>query len=156
MKIKLLTIGEKMPRWLEDGVADFTKRLPSDLGFELHRLPMAKRTKNKGAVQYKAEEAKTLLAASAKSTRRIALDVQGKSISTDALVSKLEQWQLEGETVALYIGGPDGLDQSVLSDCHEKWSLSAMTMPHPIAQLVLVEQIYRAWSITQGHPYHRA
>lgn len=156
MKLRLLTIGEKMPSWVEQGVKEYTKRLPSDLGFDLLRLPMAKRAKNKSVAQYKTEEAKTLLAAAEKCQRYIALDVKGKSISTENLVTKLTDWQQNGDQIALFIGGPDGLDRSILDQCHEKWSLSAMTMPHPIAQLVLVEQVYRAWSVTQGHPYHRA
>lgn len=155
MKLKLLTIGEKMPSWVETGVAEYTKRLPQDLGFELLRLPMAKRAKNKSVNQYKKQEADTLLNASDKSTRIIALDVLGKSISTETLTDKIVSWRQNADQVSLIIGGPDGLDPSVLSVANEKWSLSAMTMPHPIAQLVLVEQIYRAWSITQGHPYHR-
>jgi len=156
VKLKLLTIGEKMPSWVEQGVEEYKKRLPADMGFELLRLPMSKRTKNKNAAIYKQEEAKTLTAAADKCNRVIALDVKGKAMTTELLVKKLTSWRQEGDSVALIIGGPDGIDAPLLQKADEKWSLSGMTMPHPIAQLVLVEQIYRAWSVTQGHPYHRA
>lgn len=155
MKIKLLAIGDKMPAWVDTGVQEYARRLPPELGFELQALPMSKRAKTKSVQTYKTEEAQTLSAAASKATKIIALDVAGKHLSTEKLVDKLQTWRQYGDDVALLVGGPDGLDQTLLQRADERWSLSDLTLPHPIVRVIFVEQLYRAWSITQGHPYHR-
>lgn len=144
-----------MPAWVNQGLAEYTKRLPKELGFELVSLPMSKRAKTKSVTTYKTEEAKTFEQALSKATRVIALDVKGKAVSTESLVTKIKQWQLNSDTVALLIGGPDGIDQSLLQKADERWSVSDMTLPHPLVRILFVEQIYRAYSIIKGHPYHR-
>ena len=144
-----------MPSWLNAGVEEYTRRLPSELGFELHGLPMSKRGKTKSVQNYKSEEATALRNAASKCNRLIALDVKGRTLSTEMLVDKLQAWRQNGDNVALLVGGPDGLDDELLQASHERWSLSGLTLPHPVVRVLLVEQLYRAWSITQGHPYHR-
>lgn len=155
MKIKLLAIGDKMPAWVNDAVDEYTKRLPRDFLFEIIGLPMSKRSKTKSVANYQHEEAATLKQAAAKATKVIALDVKGKSLSTELLVANIQQWQLQGDDVCILVGGPDGIDASLLAGVDARWSLSGLTLPHPVVRLVFAEQIYRAWSIIQGHPYHR-
>lgn len=144
-----------MPAWVDTGVHEYTRRLPSELGFELQSLPMSKRSKTKSVQNYKTEEGQVLRNAASKSTRVIAFDVTGKTLSTQMLVDKLQAWRLNGDDVSLLVGGPDGLDNDLVKSADERWSLSGLTLPHPVVRVIFVEQLYRAWSITQGHPYHR-
>lgn len=155
MKIKLVAVGEKMPAWVNEAVDEYQRRLPKELGFELVSVAMSKRSKTKSVQNYKTEEAEQIRAATAKCSKVIALEVLGKAVSTEQIVNKMDQWRGCGDTVALLVGGPDGLDEGLSAAAHERWSLSGLTLPHPLVRVMLVEQIYRAWSFSQGHPYHR-
>lgn len=144
-----------MPKWVQEAYQDYAKRLPKTCSLNLIELPMAVRGKTGSVVLYKQEEAKRILAALPKHVRLVALDEKGVQPSTLQLSDKLAEWLGGGQDVALIVGGPDGLDDVIRSQAHWLWSLSNLTLPHPLVRVVLAEQIYRAWSILQHHPYHR-
>ncbi len=144
-----------MPAWVEDGVAEYRKRLPAEIQLDIRELPMAKRGKTTDIRRAIAQEGEALLAAVPKGDVVIALDVLGKSVSTESLAASLRQWQMEGDNISILVGGPDGLAAECLSAARQKWSLSAMTLPHPLVRVVFAEQLYRAWTILANHPYHR-
>lgn len=155
MKVSLISVGGKMPRWVDEAYGEYAKRLPKEIQPKLIDLPLANRNKNSNTEKLRQDEGKQILAAIPKGAKLIALDVLGRSLSTYDLKNKVERWQMDGDHVCIVIGGPDGLSQECLQTAHEKWSLSAMTMPHPLVRVFLIEQLYRAWSITQNHPYHK-
>ncbi len=147
-----------MPAWVQQGYAEYAKRMPRELQPNLLELPLANRSKNANTQLLKATEAESILATVANlpgHRRLIALDVQGKSVTTEVLAEKMRRWQMEGMSPCLIIGGPDGLDKTVLQRAEEKWSLSGLTLPHPLVRVLIMEQLYRAWTITQNHPYHK-
>lgn len=155
MKIRLLAVGSKMPDWVTKGFQEYTKRLPAEVAFELIELPMGHRGKGADLARAIRQEGDAMLAAIPKGDRVIALEVQGRSWSTEQLAQQLEDWQMDGRNVSLLVGGPDGLDPRCVSAADQKWSLSALTLPHPLVRVLLAEQVYRAWTIIQGHPYHK-
>lgn len=145
-----------MPAWVQQGYEEYARRLPKDLSPKLIELPLANRSKATNSEKIKQLEGEQILAALPKSAHMIALDVLGKSISTYDLAESLSQWQMAGTDISLVIGGPDGLSAACKSRANTLWSLSALTMPHPLVRVVLIEQLYRAWTITQNHPYHKS
>lgn len=155
MKLSIVSVGTKMPRWVQDGYDEYAKRMPKELNPELVELPLANRSKASSVAKMKEQEGQSILAALPKSGRVVMLDVLGKSLSTPALAKKIDSWKMEGDKVSIVIGGPNGLSQACLDRADEKWSLSALTLPHPLVRVVLIEQLYRAWSILQNHPYHK-
>lgn len=156
MKIKILSIGTKMPSWVNEGVSEYVKRLPKDMSFEIVELPLAARTKNADIKRLVNKETESLLSNIQSQDHVIALEVKGQNWSTEKLAANLESWQMNGQNVVFLIGGPDGLGEACRQRANQLWSLSALTLPHPIVRVVLAEQIYRAWTVTQNHPYHRA
>ncbi len=155
MKISLISVGGKMPGWISEGYNEYAKRLPKEINPKMIDLPLANRNKNSNTEKLKADEGKQILAALPKGSIMVALDVEGKALSTQGLTQKIQNWQMQGTHVSLVIGGPDGLSKECLKHASELWSLSALTMPHPLVRVVLIEQLYRAWTITQNHPYHK-
>ncbi|WP_227429131.1 23S rRNA (pseudouridine(1915)-N(3))-methyltransferase RlmH [Psychrobacter sp. I-STPA6b] len=160
MKARLLTVGNKMPNWVESGFNDYFKRIQPMLSTELVELTPAKRAKNPSSAnlaQYREQEGSAILSAHASASREQlwVLDVKGKMLSTEALADKLADAMLQGDDIALVIGGADGVSPEVLANADFKWSLSALTLPHPLVRVVLMEQLYRAMSINHNHPYHR-
>ena len=149
-----------MPAWVEQGCNDYFQRFPADWQVRLQEVPLQPRSKSQSTAVTRRRETERLFAAAADCQRAIVLDEKGRHISTQQLVRQLEEWQLQGGETALLVGGPDGIDWPVAAD-HPlvsqsgKWSLSALTLPHPLVRVLLAEQLYRAWSIMQGHPYHR-
>lgn len=144
-----------MPAWVADGVGEYSKRLPAELNFEVTEIALGKRGKGadlKRAIKLEGEQ---MLAAIGERDHVIALDVQGKSWTTEGLATHLADWQREGDSICLLVGGPDGLAPACLQRARQRWSLSALTMPHPLVRIVLAEQLYRAWTINNNHPYHR-
>jgi 23S rRNA (pseudouridine1915-N3)-methyltransferase len=144
-----------MPAWVENGYQDYIRRLPTGLNVELREIPLARRRKDETTDRAVRQEGKSMLKAVMPGDQVIALAVDGESWSSTQLARHLRTWQESGGDVSFLIGGPDGLDQSCLQSAHKKWSLSAMTLPHSLARIMLAEQLYRAWSINAGHPYHR-
>jgi 23S rRNA (pseudouridine1915-N3)-methyltransferase len=151
----MVAVGQKMPSWVDEGFQEYAKRITDDCQLELVELPMQKRMKNNNVEQLKDKEGKAILDALKPSERLVVLDVLGKAVSTPQLAGLLLEWQRDGRNVAMVIGGPDGLSDSVLKRADNSISLSKLTLPHPMVRVILAEQIYRAWSINHGHPYHR-
>ncbi len=159
MKLRILAIGQKMPDWVNSGYHDFAKRLGGSLHVQLLELPMARRGKNDHPADLERHcqlEGEAILAALSPRDVLIALEVGGRNLSTQALSATMAGWMQDGTDVALAIGGPDGLSPAVRDKAAWHWSLSPLTLPHPLVRLVVIEQLYRAQSMLQGHPYHRA
>ncbi len=155
MRIRLLAVGQKMPSWVESGYQEYCKRLPAEFQLELVELAPGYRGKGADLARAIRSEGDAMLSAMGKNEHVVALDVKGKSWSTEQLAQHADQWRMEGANVCLLVGGPDGLDPRCLEKAHQKWSLSALTLPHPLVRVVLAEQIYRAWTLLKGHPYHK-
>lgn len=145
-----------MPRWVQEGFEHYAKRLPPTCRLRLVEVPAGRRGKNADVARLVHEETQRLLAATPERARVIALEVTGRAWSTQALASRLDAWLHEGRDVALLVGGPDGLGDAARAAASLTWSLSPLTLPHPMVRVLLAEQLYRAWSILQNHPYHRA
>ena len=144
-----------MPDWVEKAFTNYAQRLPKDCSLELIEISAAKRSKNQLATRWMEKEGQLILKAIDPSDWVVALDVKGKNWSTQQLAEQITRWQGNGCNVALLVGGPDGLSPDCLNRANSRWSLSALTMPHPLVRVVLSEAIYRAWSVTVNHPYHR-
>ena len=144
-----------MPDWVCRGYEEYAKRISGDCQLELVELPVQKRNKNSNIEQLKAREGKAILDSLKSSERLVVLDVKGREVTTEQLAGRLQEWQMDGRHVAIVIGGPDGIDTDVLQKADEKLSLSRLTLPHPMVRVLVAEQLYRAWSINHGHPYHR-
>ncbi|AMO69532.1 ribosomal RNA large subunit methyltransferase H [gamma proteobacterium BDW918] len=155
MRVSLICIGTKMPAWVEEGVAEYRKRLPAEIQFDIKELPLPKRGKNTDIRRAIAQEGDAMTAAISAGDRVIALDVLGKAVSTESLAEALANWQMDGDNISILVGGPDGLSPACLALAKQKWSLSAMTLPHPLVRVLFAEQLYRAWTINNNHPYHR-
>lgn len=155
MRIKVIAIGTRMPAWVEQGTAEYLKRLPKELGLEIVELPLGFRSKNQPVQKAVQTEGNSMLQAIPANDQVIALDVNGSPLSTEKLARHIGQWQHSGNNFSLLIGGPDGLAGDCLARADMRWSLSALTLPHPLIRVILVEQFYRAWSINAGHPYHK-
>ena len=156
MKIHLLAIGTKMPDWVTQAYNEYAHRLPAKCTLHLKEIPAEKRSKNSNINAIMQKEADKLKAAIPNNCRVVALDVKGQSWSTEKLAIRLQDWMMGGQDIALLVGGPDGLTDELLALAQEKWSLSKLTFPHPLVRVILAEQIYRAFTITENHPYHRA
>jgi len=145
-----------MPDWVEVASNDYAKRLPAEIKINLILLPLIKRGKNPDIPRIIRDESRKILAAIPEGSLLVVLDVVGKSISTMKLSAILEGWLQQAQDVSIVIGGPDGVSDELLAEASLKLSLSALTFPHPLVRIILLEQIYRAWSILNNHPYHRA
>ena len=155
MRIRVIAVGTKMPKWVEQGVDEYTKRLPPELKLEFKEIALGKRGKGADIQRAIHSEGQQMLAAIGQYDRVIALDVLGKPWPTEKLAGELQNWQLEGDNISLLVGVPDGLAAECLQRASQRWSLSALTLPHPLVRIVLAEQLYRAWTINSHHPYHR-
>lgn len=154
MRLLIVAVGQRVPDWAQTAWDDYAKRFPPELKIELKAVktePRGSRT----VEQLMAAERKRIEEAIPRGTRIVALDERGTVLSTLALASKLKDWQLGGTDVALVIGGPDGLEPAFRQAAHERIRLSDLTLPHAMVRVLLVEQLYRAWSINANHPYHR-
>ncbi len=156
MRVRLVSVGTRMPAWVKAGFEEYSKRIRQDLGFELVEVPLSTRSKTSTAAQYRAKEAKAILAKIRNEDYVVALEVTGRTLGTEALAGQLEEFRAQGRNLCLLIGGPDGLDTACLDRADARWSLSALTLPHTLARLLVVEQLYRASTLLQGHPYHRS
>ncbi|WP_286233144.1 23S rRNA (pseudouridine(1915)-N(3))-methyltransferase RlmH [Thalassotalea sediminis] len=155
MRITLFAVGNKMPSWVAQGFAEYQRRFPRDLSFELVEITPGKRGKNADIARILDKEGQQMLAAIPKGSRIVTLEVTGKPLTTPQLASNLEKWQLDGRDVALLVGGPEGLAPACIQASEQKWSLSPLTLPHPMVRVLIAESLYRAWSINNNHPYHR-
>jgi 23S rRNA (pseudouridine1915-N3)-methyltransferase len=155
MQIDLIAVGKRMPSWIESGFKEYAKRLPKNINFKLIEINPAIRSKNNIAENFKLKEEENINAALAPNSIIIALDEHGKSISSQSLADKLQTWNDENQHISLIIGGADGLSDAIKNKANQLWSLSEMTLPHGLVRVMIIEQLYRAWTITQNHPYHR-
>lgn len=155
MRISLVAVGTRMPGWVEQGVAQYSKRLPRELKWEVREVPLSARGKSTDLVRAVEQEGERMLAAVPASDRIVALDVEGSAWNTEELTVRLGDWMRSGHDLSLLVGGPDGLAPGALVRAQQRWSLSPLTLPHPLVRIVVAEQLYRAWSILQNHPYHR-
>ncbi|MDR5867076.1 23S rRNA (pseudouridine(1915)-N(3))-methyltransferase RlmH [Halomonas koreensis] len=155
MRVRLLAVGTRMPDWVTRGVEEYRKRLPRDFALELEEIAPGPRGKNADTRRAVSQEAERIRARLKGDERLVALEVGGKAWSTEQLARQAEDWRLEGRDVALLVGGPDGLDPALSAAADQRWSLSPLTLPHPLVRILLAEQLYRAWTLMVGHPYHR-
>ena len=154
MKLLIVAVGLRVPDWAQTAWDDYAKRFPPELKVELKAVKTEPRGSKTLPTLYAAERQR-IEAAIPKGSRTVVLDERGTNLSTPALASRLTQWQLGGDDVALVIGGPDGLAPEFRQSAHERIRLSDLTLPHAMARVLLIEQLYRAWSINANHPYHR-
>ncbi len=155
MNIHLIAAGNRMPEWVQQGFAEYARRLPAECRLQLVEIPVARRGKSAVLSRLLGEEAKRICAAIPKGALVVALDQRGAMWDTPQLAAKLKGWLQGGRDVALLVGGPDGLAPECLARADGAWSLSPLTLPHPLVRIVVAEQLYRGWSILQNHPYHR-
>ena len=144
-----------MPDWVEKGFAEYAKRMPPECRLNLVEIPAGKRGKNVDTGKLIEQEGQRMLASIPKNTRVIAMDVVGNFWSTEKLAIQMSDWMQGGQDVVLLVGGPEGLAEECRKLGQPGWSLSALTLPHPLVRIVLAEQLYRAISILKNHPYHK-
>ncbi|MBA2711105.1 MAG: 23S rRNA (pseudouridine(1915)-N(3))-methyltransferase RlmH [Tatlockia sp.] len=154
-KITLICCGNKMPSWVNEGVYEFSKRLQEFVSLNVIEIPLIKRGKTSDLSRIFEKEATLMVAAIPNGARVIALEITGDSFNSEKLALKLEQLQQISSHLCFLIGGPEGLSPVLLARAEENWSLSQLTMPHPLVRIVLLEALYRAWSIINNHPYHK-
>lgn len=155
MQLIIAAVGHRMPGWIEDGFNEYAKRMPPECRIHLKEIKPIERSGSRTAETVMAQERVRIEAAIPKTSRIVALDERGRDLSTAQLSQLLTQWQQDGRDVTFVIGGADGLDAGFKSKADLLVRLSSLTLPHGMVRVVLAEQLYRAWSITQNHPYHR-
>jgi 23S rRNA (pseudouridine1915-N3)-methyltransferase len=155
MKIRILAIGSRPDGWVQDGTRMYLDRLPPQLKPEIVEIPLSTRSSNGDPVVAMNKEGRRILERLKPGEHVVTLDVLGKAWSSEGLARELARWQAEHSALALVIGGPEGLSPEVKARANQSWSLSALTFPHGMVRVILMEQLYRAWTILQGHPYHK-
>lgn len=155
MHTRIIAVGDHMPAWVAAGFAEYRKRLSHVLPIDLVEIAPGARGKGRAVARAIAEEGTAACAALPRDARLVALDGRGKPWSSEELAARLGRWRMEGRDLAFLIGGPDGHAPEVLARADARWSLGALTLPHMLVRLVVVEQLYRATTILAGHPYHR-
>ncbi|CAI8769548.1 23S rRNA (pseudouridine(1915)-N(3))-methyltransferase RlmH [Methylococcus capsulatus] len=155
MQLNLVCVGERMPSWVNEGYEEYARRLPRECALMLREIAPGKRTRNCDIQRILADEGQRMLAAVGGNAHIVTLDVGGKAWSTRELAEVLARWLREGRDIALLVGGPDGLSDACRQRAAESWSLSRMTFPHPLVRVIVAEQLYRAWTLLNNHPYHR-
>lgn len=156
MDLTVAAVGTRMPAWVEQAWKEYARRFPRGLNLVLREIPLARRARNADVAALRRAEGEALLGAVPAGHRTVALDENGRQWSTVELAERLEGWMREEHGVCFLVGGPDGLSGDCRRRADETWSLGRLTLPHPLVRAVLAEQLYRAWTITQNHPYHRS
>jgi 23S rRNA (pseudouridine1915-N3)-methyltransferase len=154
MKLWLVAVGQRQPAWADAAYQEFAKRFPPELRLELKACKAEPRS-GRSELQLMAAEAQRIEAALPRGVRRVVLDERGDRMSTRQLAARLQAWMSDGRDVALIVGGPDGLDATLKASADETLRLSDLTLPHAFVRVLLAEALYRAWSVTVNHPYHR-
>lgn len=155
MHIRLVAVGDRQPPWVVTAFSGYVARLPRQWRFRLDEIPAAQRRKNDPQGAASAAEGEKVLASIRPAERVILLAETGKQFSSRELATHVQSWQSGGDDLAFVIGGPDGVSADVTRRANLAWSLSRLTLPHGLARVLFAEQLYRAWSLTAGHPYHR-
>jgi 23S rRNA (pseudouridine1915-N3)-methyltransferase len=156
LRILVVAVGVRMPAWVTEAVDEYTGRMPADYAIQWREIRPEPRDGRGSAPIWMQREADRIRTALPPGAHRVVLDERGRDIDTRELAQSLSRWRESGRSTALIIGGPDGLDAQLRSEAHETVRLSSLTLPHPMVRVLLAEQLYRAWSILAGHPYHRA
>lgn len=156
MNIHLIAVGNKMPRWVQEGYQEYARRLPTECALKLAEIGAIHRGKNADIPRITRDEGKQILKAIPRGSRVVAMEVTGRGWTTEDLSRQLYSWMQGGQDISLLVGGPDGLAADCRQRADQLWSLSPLTLPHPLVRIVIAEQLYRAWSILKNHPYHRA
>lgn len=155
MQISLIAVGQKMPAWVNQGYAEYARRMPPECGLQLIEIPLIRRTRAGDVGRMIDREGEQMLAAVKKDTLVVAMEVTGKPWSTPQLAEHIAGWMQSGRNIALLVGGPEGLAPACRQKADLMWSLSNLTLPHPLVRVVIAEQLYRALSILKHHPYHK-
>ena len=156
MHIRLIAVGDRQPSWVDSAFENYLQRLPRQWQFRLYLIATARRSKNSSAETAKIAEGHKVLAKIKASEYVVVLDESGKEFSSQEFASRLNDWQSDGRDLTFVIGGPDGISEACMDRADLRWSLSRLTLPHGLARVLFAEQLYRAWSLTTGHPYHRS
>lgn len=156
MKVSLLTISHKQPAWVHEACLEYERRLPREWSFQVQEVKPDARTSGVTKEKVQAVEAQRLRAAAAKGARLVALDERGDAWSTQQFANWMRRWQQDGRDIAFLIGGADGLDPELRAAAEQRVSLSAMTLPHGLVRVLVIEQLYRVSALLSGHPYHRS
>jgi 23S rRNA (pseudouridine1915-N3)-methyltransferase len=154
MRLRLVAVGTRMPGWVTQGFQEYAGRMPRECRLELREVALGRRTRSGDVTRAMTDEGERLLAAT-EGCLRVCLDVRGTAVDTPALAGRLAHWMQDGQDLALLVGGPDGLAEACLAAAQWRWSLSPLTLPHGLVRVLLAEQMYRAWTVLSGHPYHR-
>lgn len=155
MRIHLIAVGTRMPAWISAGYLEYAKRMPPECPLGVVEIPLQRRGKGADVERLRRREGEQMLAAIPPGSRVLALDGQGRQWSTEELAVELDRWLAAGRDLALLVGGPEGLAPACRERAERLWSLSALTLPHALVRVLVAEQLYRAWTIRSGHPYHR-
>jgi len=155
MLITVIAVGTKMPEWIQTGIAEYSKRLPKDFQLKFVEIPVGHRGKNTSIKTAIEKEGKLMMDAIAPKDFVVALEVDAKNWSTEQLANHIQTWRDDGLNITLLVGGPDGLAKPCIERANRSWSLSNLTLPHPLVRVLLAEQVYRAWSVLNNHPYHK-
>jgi len=153
--IRLLAVGDRQPAWVNDAFGTYAERLPREWKFRLDTIPTVRRVKNDKSRKAMEAEGEQVLAKLHDAEQVVLLDERGKQFTSKGLASRLSDWQSDGRDLCLIIGGPDGVSDACRRRANVTWSLSPLTLPHGLARILVAEQLYRAWSLQSGHPYHR-
>ncbi len=156
MHIRLLAVGDRQPSWVDDAFDIYSERYPREWKFRLDTIATVRRNKSKQSSQAMARESEQILAKLSSREQVVLLDERGKQLTSDSLTAKLTEWQQDGRDLCFIIGGPDGVSEACRQRADFRWSLSQLTLPHGMVRVLFAEQLYRAWSLQAGHPYHRA
>jgi len=156
MHIRLIAVGDRQPPWVDEAFRIYSGRFPPQWKFRLDVIATAKRTKAENARRAIETEGELILGKLAGDEQTVLLDERGKQLTSNFLAGRLSGWQADGRDLAFIIGGPDGVSDKCRQRADFVWSLSDLTLPHGLARVLLAEQLYRAWSLASGHPYHRA
>lgn len=155
MRIQIIAMGDRMPGWVQQGYNEYIKRVGAGLDIELVEISPEKRGKSSDLKRVMAREAERMRQTIHKGYFVIAMDKDGKALSTEVLADKIAMWQKDATNISILIGGPEGMSPDILAEADARISLSAMTFPHPVVRIILAEQLYRAYSILTNHPYHK-
>ena len=155
LKITLVALGHKMPDWVVEGTQEYAKRFKDGIVLKMTEIHLIRRSKSSDLARILEKETSSIKEALPPGARTIALDIEGESFSSKNLAHKITQLQQISSHFCFLIGGPEGLSQEILNLCDERWSLSKLTLPHPLVRIILLETLYRAWSIINNHPYHK-
>jgi 23S rRNA (pseudouridine1915-N3)-methyltransferase len=156
MHIRLLAVGDRQPSWVDEAFARYAERLPREWRFRLDTIATVRRQKNDKSQQARQAEGEQILSKLSSEEQVVLLDEGGRQFKSRALAVKLGDWQAGGRDLCFVIGGPDGVSDACKQRADITWALSELTLPHGLARVIVVESLYRAWSLQSGHPYHRS